>query len=255
MPGRARPESSARAATWDRTRGSIQGSPAATYSGWTVSRSRRVRPASAATVRSRSREGQGRSGFTWSGVSGDTPPKSSMPAASSARHSSRSTRLGGACTRIFGPRTRRVTAMAARYSSSPRSSAERIAVSGLARKFWTMTSCTWPYCWATRRIAKIDSARSVGVSPMPTRMPVVNGTESRPASSRTRSRTAGSLSGEPWCGWPFSVNRRVEVVSSIMPMDGETGLSRFSSAHDMTPGLRCGSRPVSSSTRTAIARR
>ena len=39
-----------------------------------------------------------------------------------------------------------------------------------------------------------------------------------------------------------------------MPIDGETGFSRFSSSHDITPGLRWGSRPVSSSTRIAIAR-
>ncbi len=89
---------------------------------------------------------------------------------------------------------------------------------------------------------------------MPTRMPVVNGTDSRPASSSTRSRTAGSLSGEPKWASPFSVNSRVDVVSSIIPIDGATGLSRFISSHDMTPGLRCGSSPVSSSTRIAIAR-
>ena len=54
-----------------------------------------------------------------------------------------------------------------------------------------------PYSCATRRMAKIDSARSASVSPMPIRMPVVNGTADRPASSSTRSRTAGSLSGLP----------------------------------------------------------
>ena len=47
----------------------------------------------------------------------------------------------------------------------------------------------------------------------------------------------------------------VEVVSSIIPIDGATGLSRCISSHDITPGLRCGSSPVSSSTRIAIARR
>ena len=73
----------------------------------------------------------------------------------------------------------------------------RIAVSGLARKFWTMTSWMCPYSRATWRIANSDSARSASVSPMPIRMPVVNGTPTRPASSSTRSRTAGSLSGEP----------------------------------------------------------
>jgi hypothetical protein len=40
-----------------------------------------------------------------------------------------------------------------------------------------------------------------------------------------------------------------------MPIDADTGLSRWSSSHDRTPGLRWGSRPVSSSTRIAMARR
>ena len=44
------------------------------------------------------------------------------------------------------------------------------------------------------------------------------------------------------------------MVSSIIPIDGATGLSRCICAHDMTPGLRWGSSPVSSSTRTDIAR-
>ena len=103
-------------------------------------------------------------------------------------------------------------------------------------------------------MAKIESARSAGVSPMPIRMPVVKGTLPRPASSSTRSRTAGSLSGLPKCGPPWSVNRRVAVVSSIMPMDGATGLRRWKSCQDSTPGLRWGSRPVSSRTRMAMAR-
>ncbi|GAA3007486.1 hypothetical protein GCM10020229_19050 [Kitasatospora albolonga] len=89
---------------------------------------------------------------------------------------------------------------------------------------------------------------------MPISTPVVNGTALRPASSSTRSRTAGSLSGEPWCGPPGSDQSRVAVVSSIMPIEGATGLSRWKSVQDSTPGLRCGSSPVSSSTRTAIAR-
>ena len=84
---------------------------------------------------------------------------------------------------------------------------------------------------------------------------MVNGTPERPASSRTRSRSAGSLSGEPWCASPGVVHSRLLVVSSIMPIDGATGLSRWISSHDITPGFRCGSRPVSSSTRIAMARR
>ena len=41
---------------------------------------------------------------------------------------------------------------------------------------------------------------------------------------------------------------------STIPIDGETGLSRLSSCQLITPGFRCGSRPVSSKTRMAIAR-
>ena len=55
-------------------------------------------------------------------------------------------------------------------------------------------------------------------------------------------------------GRPARDHSRVAVVSSIMPMLGATGLSRCSSAQLSTPGLRCGSRPVSSSTAIAQAR-
>ncbi len=144
--------------------------------------------------------------------------------------------------------------MAARYSSSARSSRWRMAVSGLARKFWTMTSWIAPKRVAAARRAKIVSDRSSRSSPMPTRSPVVNGTESRPASSSTRRRTSGSLSGDPkWASPRVSKSRR-EVVSSIIPIEGLTGLRRFSSSQVITPGFRCGSSPVSSRTRTAIAR-
>ena len=99
--------------------------------------------------------------------------------------------------RARGPRISRATATVAARSRSSASGMPRIAVSGLARKFWMITSWMWPYSRAVRRIAKSASARSAWVSPMPIRMPVVNGTPTRPASSSTRSRTAGSLSGEP----------------------------------------------------------
>ena len=89
---------------------------------------------------------------------------------------------------------------------------------------------------------------------MPTRMPVVNGTERRPASSMVLRRTAGSLSGDPKCTPPFWLSRS-EEVSSIMPMDALTCLSRAMSSHVITPGLRCGSSPVSSMTRIDTARR
>ena len=89
---------------------------------------------------------------------------------------------------------------------------------------------------------------------MPTSSPVVNGMDSRPASSSVRNRTAGSLSGLPKCASPLVSNSRVDVVSSIIPIDGATGLSRDISDQLITPGFRWGSSPVSSSTRIAIAR-
>ena len=50
----------------------------------------------------------------------------------------------------------------------------------------------------------------------------MNGTASSPASRIVSSRASGSLSGEPWCGMPFSASRS-EVDSSISPIDAETG--------------------------------
>ena len=91
-----------------------------------------------------------------------------------------------------------------------------------------------------RRGAARTSTRPArpSVSPMPIRMPVVNGTFERPASSSTRSRTAGSLSGEPKCAPCGSSNSRRDVVSSIMPIDGATGLSRCSSAQRHHAGVQ-----------------
>ena len=155
-----------------------------------------MNPPAAVCAASSSICGQGRSGLTWSGVSGETPPQSSIPAARIIRYWS-PIRFGGAWIRAFGPSTSRATAMVAARSASSASGTPRISVSGLARKFCTMTSWMPPYSRATWRIAKIDSARSASVSPMPMRIPVVNGTPLRPASSSTRSRTAGSLSGLP----------------------------------------------------------
>ncbi len=96
-----------------------------------------------------------------------------------------------------GPSISRATATVAARSPSSASGIRAIAVSGFARKFWMITSWMPPYARATRRIANSVSTRSAGVSPMPTSRPVVNGIAIRPASSSTRRRTAGSLSGEP----------------------------------------------------------
>src|SRR5674476_621576 len=255
----ARPVSrSAKARTCGCRRGSIQDSSRCSaprmYRAPVVSRSASLSPDSSVQARRSSISGQGRSGLTWSGVSGDIPPQSSTPAASRHGICPGSDRFGGACTLTEGPSRSLVTAIVARYSSSPRSGTERIEVSSLDRKFWTMHSWIEPYSRATLRIARMVSSLSRTVSPMPTRMPVVNGTPTRPASSSTRSRTAGSLSGEPKCASPGTSKSRLDVVSSIMPIEGATGLSLCRSDHDITPGLRCGNRPVSSRTRIDIAR-
>src|SRR5687767_13340070 len=71
---------------------------------------------------------------------------------------------------------------------------------------------------------------------------------------RGHGRTAGSLSGDLSCGWPWKLSR-VDVVSNIIPIEGATDLSRLISAHDMTSWLMVGSRPVLSSTTIAIVLR
>ena len=89
---------------------------------------------------------------------------------------------------------------------------------------------------------------------MPIRMPEVNGTAASPAAPIVSSRTAGSLSGEPKCGPPRRDSRSA-AVSSMMPCDTDTARRRVISSADITPGLRCGRRPVSRSTSAAIAAR
>ncbi len=104
-----------------RTSECSQTSPSATYSGYTVRRGARTNPEASVAMRRRSSSGHGRSGFTWSGVTGETPPQSSIPAASSAPRSSE--RLGGACRCMSAPSTRRAAATVQRNSS------------GVARRF------------------------------------------------------------------------------------------------------------------------
>ena len=82
----------------------------------------------------------------------------------------------------------------------------------------------------------------------------MNGMRSSPASAIVSSRAAGALSGEAQWG-PPRADRRSAVVSSMIPIDAATGRSSSSSARVITPGLRCGSSPVSSSTRAATRAR
>ena len=63
------------------------------------------------------------------------------------------------------------------------------------------------------------------VSPIPTRMPVVNGIASWPAASRVASRRSGALSGAP--RWQSRFGAR---DSSIIPCDGDTARSSDNSS-------------------------
>ena len=123
-------------------------------------------------------------------------------------------------------------------------------VPGFARKFWTITSRRWPCASASDRSARSASIRSSRVSPIPTRIPLVNGIASSPAIRIVSSRRAGSLSGDAQCGPPRAASRSA-VVSSMIPIDAATGRSATSSSRVITPGFRCGSSPVSSRTRPA----
>ena len=207
-----------------------------------------MKPRSSVTVVRRSRSGHGRSGLTWSAVTGETPPQSSMPA--SSRTPKSSDRLGGACRWISGGRITLARAMASRYWSSGQDGTSCMAVPGLGRKFWTITSWTWP-CrrWAVV-MASRASIRSSRVSPIPTRIPVVNGMASSPAASRVASRRSGALSGAP--RWQSSSATR---DSSIIPWEGDTVRSDLSSSNDSAPALAWGSSPVSSRTSRAMAAR
>ena len=126
------------------------------------------------TSRSRSRAGHGRSGLTWSAVTGETPPQSSMPASSSTPKSSE--RLGGACRWISGGQDQPgqgdgvevLVGRARRRSVHRRAGLGQevlddhllhVAVAAVRRRRWP-------------RARRCGRARD---SPMPTRMPVVNG--------------------------------------------------------------------------------
>ena len=72
-------------------------------------------------------------------------------------------------------------------------------VPALGRKFWMITSCTWPWRAWLAAMASSVIRRSARDSPMPTSSPVVKGTWASPAASSVARRRSGSLSGaERW---------------------------------------------------------
>ena len=149
----------------------------------------------------------------------------------------------------------RATAIDHRNSSVGQASSCCMPVRGLGKKFCTITSCTCPRpltmcAWCESRIATKAAIRSARVSPMPTKIPVVNGICNSPAKLSVAKRRSGSLSGAP--RWQAKSWRN---VSTIIPWLGEKGRKLASSSLLNAPALAWGSNPVSSSTNLHIATR
>src|SRR4051794_21258774 len=104
-----------------------------------------------------------------------------------------------------------------------------------------MTSWRWPCSACTAASASNAAIRSSGLSPIPTRMPLVNGILSSPAARIVSRRSAGSFVGEPW--W---ATRSARVDSSMSPCEAVTPRSRARSSRLRAPRFVCGSRPRSS---------
>ena len=161
--------------------------------------------ATASPRASRSRSGHGASGLTWSIVTG----RDAAPVVDAGVEQAREVVVGEVRRRLHGdvagqqraarPRSsrggRRALGSGVRGHPRPRLGAEvlddhllQVAVPLVQRR-------------AARSSA---SSRSARVSPIPIRIPLVNGIRSSPASSIVSSRRAGSLSGEAQCGPPFA---------------------------------------------------
>ena len=110
-------------------------------------------------------------------------------------------------------------------SSCGHGGAACIAVPGFGRKFWTITSCTWPWRRWLAAMASRASTRSARSSPMPTRMPVVNGMASSPAASRVARRRVGRLVGRAAVGGEVGAERldHHPLARGDGPQGGEVG--------------------------------
>ena len=150
-------------------------------------------PAALVARSSTCRCGHGASGLTWSGVTGETPPQSLMPA-STSRRSAPGLRLGGAWMFIVrredqsrhrdGPKM-----LLDRRRGRPRPCGFRLGPEVLHDDFLDMSM------GVVRARAAPAAPRSAShrVSPMPMRMPVVKGTRCSPPCGWSRAAPAGSL--------------------------------------------------------------
>ena len=133
----------------------------------------------------------------------------------------------------------RATATTRANQAGTGSAFRRIRVSALALKFCTITSWMHPQRRCNPARAKSESITSSRRSPIPTRIPLVNGTLALPAASMVATRNPGSLSGQSWWGMPGSISRG-EMFSSISPIDGLKGRSERISGfgHHTRVGVR-----------------
>ena len=140
------------------------------------------------------------------------------------------------------------------WSSSDGSAAPLMRVPGLARKFWTMISWMWPWRSCRSRMASSASMRSAP------RLADADENAGREGHARPAGRLeSGKAHGRHLVGRAevraAALDSRSDAVSSMMPCDTDTLRRRVSQASSMTPGLRCGSSPVSFSTSAADASR
>ena len=94
---------------------------------------------------------------------------------------------------------------------------------------------------ASAASASSEAIRSSSVSPIPTRIPLVNGIRSSPAASIVSSRRAGCLVGEP--AWTVSISRS-ETDSSISPCEAVTSRSRARSSRVEDAEVRVRQQPA-----------
>ena len=159
---RARPSRSDAQRTAKRTSSCSQRSPSRTYSGYTVRRGASVLPAASVARRSTSSSWPRPLGVHVVGGDGGDAAPVVDPGRRPARRGRRaSDRLGGACRWIDGSSTSRAAAMVHRNSSGSHAGARHIDVPGLGRKFWTITSCTWPWRPWAAAMARSASSRSI----------------------------------------------------------------------------------------------